>query len=143
MKSGLLGVFSTIAAVAIAVPVAMSFASIVPQPVLGAAGRQHQPPSGAFCRRHKLPGVQTPYGQVTISELGPVQNMRVEVFNLPGKAEFAPFVIRVPNKPFGLSWYHGNVETNSSGHGVADVTGIFSNGTFTFAPPEEFPDDNQ
>ena len=85
------------------------------------------------------------YGSVTISDLGPVQNMHVEVFHLPSKTEFALFVIQVPNKPFGLSWYQGDIETNSLGHGVADVTGIFSKETFILAPgvaaaPKVFPD---
>jgi hypothetical protein len=146
MKSGWLGVFSTIAAVAIAVAIAMSFASIASQPVFAAAGdsiRFRMVPSAgaASCLAYSLRS-----GQVTFSDLGPVQNMRVEVFHMPKKTEFALFAIQVPNKPFGLSWYQGDIETNSSGHGVADVTGIFSNRTFTLAPgvapaPKEFPDD--
>ena len=137
---------STFAAMAIAIAVAMGFASIASQPVFAAAGDSISfrlvPSEGVkSCLAYKLP-----YGQVTISDLGPVQNMHVEVFNLPAKAEFALFVIQVPNKPFGLAWYQGDIETNSLGHGVADVTGIFSKGTFTLAPgvapaPKVFPDD--
>jgi len=137
---------STMAAMAIALAVAMGFASIVSQPVFAAAGDSISfnlvpSPGVKTCLAYKLP-----YGHVTISDLGPVQNMHVEVFNLPGNAEFALFVIQVPNKPFGLSWYQGDIETDSSGRGVADVTGIFSTGTFTLAPgiapaPKTFPDD--
>jgi hypothetical protein len=91
MKSGSLGVFSTIAAVAIAVAVATSFASIALQPVFAAAGNNFSfrlvpSPGVTSCLAYKLP-----YGQVTVNDVGPVQNMHVEVFNLPGKAEFAPF----------------------------------------------------
>jgi len=135
---------STIAALAIAVAAAMSFASIASQPVFAAAGdsisfRMVLSAGAASCLS---PGA---YGLVTVSDLGPVQNMHVEVFHLPPKTEFALFVIQVPNKPFGLSWYQGDIETNSLGHGVADVTGIFSKETFILAPgvapaPVVFPD---
>lgn len=137
---------STIAAMAIALVVAMGFASIASQPVFAAAGKNLSfklvpSPGVTSCLSYKLP-----YGQVTINDLGPVQNMHVEAFNLPGNAEFTLFVIQVPNKPFGLAWYQGDIETNSSGHGVLDVTGIFSGTTFTLAPgvapaPKLFPDD--
>jgi hypothetical protein len=137
---------STIAAMAIVIAVAMGFASMVSQPVLAAAGDSTSfslvaSPGVRDCLAYKLP-----YGRVTISDLGPVQNMHVEAFNLPNKAEFALFVIQVPNKPFGLAWYQGDIETDSLGHGVADLTGIFSKGTFTLAPgvapaPKIFPDD--
>jgi hypothetical protein len=60
--------------------------------------------------------------------------MHVEVFHLPPKTEFDFFVIQVPDKPFGLSWYQSDIDTDSKGHGVADVTGIFSRETFILAP---------
>jgi len=146
MKKNLIrSLISTIAAMAIAITIAaMGFASMVSQPVFAAAGDsitfRMVPSAGA---KSCLPYA---YGQVTISDLGPVQNMHVEVFHLPSKAEFALFVIQVPNKPFGLAWYQGDIETNSLGHGVADLTGIFSKGTFTLAEgvasaPKVFPDD--
>jgi hypothetical protein len=135
---------STIAAMAVAVALAMGFASIVSQPVFAAAGESFSfnlvPSSGVTsCLSYKLPS-----GRVTVNDLGPVQNMHVEVFNLPGDEEFALFVIQVPNKPFGLSWYQGDIDTNNRGHGVIDVTGIFSGTTFTVAPgvapaPNLFP----
>src|SRR5215472_7906035 len=88
---------STVAAMAIALAVAMGFASIVSQPVFAAAGDSISfslvPSEGVkSCLAYNLP-----YGHVTISDLGPVQNMHVEVFHLPAKAEFALFVIQVPN----------------------------------------------
>jgi len=57
-------------------------------------------------------------GRVTISDLGPVQNMHVEVFNLPPKTEFATFLLQVPKSPFGLAWYQGDIVTNGDGRGV-------------------------
>jgi len=84
-------------------------------------------------------------GRVTISDLGPVQNMHVEVFNLPPKTEFATFLLQVPKSPFGLVWYQGDIVTNGDGRGVGDFTGIFSKETFIQAPgvataPVVFPD---
>lgn len=90
-----------------------------------------------------LPSAQ---GRVTISDLGAVQNMHVEVSGLPANTEFTTFLLQVPNKPFGLVWYEGDVVTNRHGHGVGDFTGIFSRETFINGPgvapaPVVFPDD--
>jgi hypothetical protein len=73
-------------------------------------------------------------GRVTISDLGPVQNMHVEVFNLPANRDFTLFVITTPNAPFVLAWYQGDLTTNAFGRGVLDVTGIFSDETFILNP---------
>jgi hypothetical protein len=64
------------------------------------------------------------HGRVTISDVGPAQNMHVEVFDLPPNADFTTFVIQVPNKPFGLAWYQGDITTDKNGRGVGDFTGI-------------------
>src|SRR6266581_3318717 len=87
----------------------------------------------------------TASGRVTISDLGPVQNMHVEVFNLAPTTEFAAFLLQVPKSPFGLTWYQGDILTNTEGKGVGDFTGIFSKETFIQAPgvapaPAVFPD---
>jgi len=84
-------------------------------------------------------------GRVTISDLGPVQNMHVEIFNMTPKTEFATFLLQVPKSPFGLAWYQGDIETNADGRGVGDFTGIFNKETFiqaqNVAPaPAVFPD---
>jgi hypothetical protein len=84
-------------------------------------------------------------GRVAISDLGPVQNMHVEVFHLPPNTEFAAFLLQVPTKPFGLAWYQGDIVTNKDGRGVGDFTGIFGKETFIVAPgvapaPAIFPD---
>lgn len=76
----------------------------------------------------------TARGRVTISDLGPVQNMHVEVFDLPANTEFTLFVINTPNAPFVPAWYQGDITTNAGGEGVADVTGIFSDETFILNP---------
>jgi len=76
----------------------------------------------------------TAFGRVTISDLGPVQNMHVEVFKLPANTEFTLFVITTPNAPFVPAWYQGDLTTNAVGRGILDVTGIFSDETFILNP---------
>ena len=73
-------------------------------------------------------------GTVTIRSLGPVENMHVEVRGLPKNTEFDFFVIQVPNFPFGLSWYQGDLETDRYGRGAADFVGRFNEETFIVAP---------
>jgi len=73
-------------------------------------------------------------GRVTINHLGTVENMHVEVSGLPANTEFDLFVIQLPNAPFGLSWYQGDIETDSTGRGVGDFVGRFSIETFIVAP---------
>src|SRR6266496_6508085 len=74
------------------------------------------------------------FGRVNISDLGPVQNMHVEMFHLPPKTEFAAFVLQVPKSPFGLAWYQGDIVTNADGRGIGDFTGIFNQETFSQTP---------
>ena len=73
-------------------------------------------------------------GRVTISNLGPVQNMHVEVTKLPAKTEFTLFVITTPNAPFVPAWYQGDLTTDRNGRGILDVTGIFDDETFILNP---------
>lgn len=76
----------------------------------------------------------TARGRVTLSDLGPVQNMHVEVFALPPNTTFTLFVINTPTAPFVPAWYQGDLITNASGNGVLDVTGIFNDETFILNP---------
>lgn len=76
----------------------------------------------------------TAHGRVTISDLGPVQNMHVEVFSLPPNTSFTLFVINTPTAPFVPAWYQGDLTTNANGNGVLDVTGIFDHETFVLDP---------
>ena len=78
--------------------------------------------------------ITTAKGRVTITPLGPVENMHVEISGLPKNTGFDLFVIQLPDKPFGLSWYQGDIETDSTGLGVADFIGRFSVETFIVAP---------
>lgn len=73
-------------------------------------------------------------GRVTASNVGPVENLHVEVSGLRPNTEYDLFLIQVPNAPFGLSWYQGDIETNSIGRGIGDFVGRFSSETFIVAP---------
>jgi hypothetical protein len=73
-------------------------------------------------------------GRVTINSLGNVEVMHLEATGLPPKTEFDAFVIQLPNAPFGLSWYQGDLTTDENGRGVADFIGRFSAETFIVAP---------
>jgi hypothetical protein len=73
--------------------------------------------------------------RVSISDLGPVQNLHIEVFELPANTSFTTFIVQRPNKPFGLGWYQGDIKTDRHGRGVADFTGIFNDETFIVSDP--------
>jgi hypothetical protein len=73
-------------------------------------------------------------GKVTVSTVGVVDNMHVEVQGLPANTDFDFFVIQVPTSPFGMAWYQGDIETDGKGKGVGDFTGRFSQETFVVAP---------
>jgi hypothetical protein len=74
-------------------------------------------------------------GRVKIVSLGPVEKMRVDVHGLPANTEFDFFVIQVPNGPFGLSWYQGDIETDDNGKGHQKFIGRFNIETFIVAQP--------
>jgi len=71
--------------------------------------------------------------EVTIRSKGPVEVMRVEARGLPKNTDFDLFVIQVPNAPFGVSWYQGDLETNWKGKADGTFVGRFSIETFTVA----------
>jgi len=83
-------------------------------------------------------------GRVTVHPLGPVEDLHVEVSGLPANVDFDFFVIQAPDKPFGMGWYQGDIQTDGNGRGVGDFVGRFSIETFVVAPgatsaPDIFP----
>jgi len=90
-------------------------------------------------RMHRSPGIVAAgclpdaKAKVSIRNRGPVEEMRVHATGLPHRTDFDLFVIQVPDAPFGVSWYQGDLE--SDGHGVADGTfvGRFNEETFAVA----------
>ena len=73
-------------------------------------------------------------GTVKIHSTGPVEIMKVSVAGLPPNTDFDLFVIQVPNAPFGLAWYQGDIKTDGSGKGSHEFIGRFSIETFIVAP---------
>jgi hypothetical protein len=72
--------------------------------------------------------------RVRITSIGPVEIMKVRARGLPPLTEFEFFVIQVPNAPFGLAWYQGEIVTNDEGRGVGRFVGRFNDETFIVAP---------
>jgi hypothetical protein len=71
---------------------------------------------------------------VNLESAGPVEIMQVRVTGLPPLTDFDLFVIQVPNMPFGLAWYQGDIETDAKGNGFGQFIGRFSIETFIVAP---------
>ena len=71
---------------------------------------------------------------VRIVSNGPTETMTVNVRGLPKDTDFDFFVIQVPNAPFGMSWYQGDIQTNDNGRGTGTFVGRFSVETFIVAP---------
>jgi hypothetical protein len=72
--------------------------------------------------------------RVTIKHDGPVESMKVDAYGLPANTDFDVFVIQVPNAPFGVSWYQGDLESNRRGQAHQEYVGRFSQETFAIAP---------
>ncbi len=71
---------------------------------------------------------------VTVARSGIVEIMDVRVSGLPKNTDFDLFVTQVPNAPFGVSWYQGDLETDKNGNGHGRYRGRFSVETFAIAP---------
>jgi hypothetical protein len=71
---------------------------------------------------------------VNVKAMGPVEVMTVRAAGLPASTDFDFFVIQVPNAPFGLSWYQGDLETNAQGVANGTFVGRFNIETFIVAP---------
>jgi hypothetical protein len=91
------------------------------------------------------------HGRVKIESAGPVEIMKVTIWGLPPHTGFDVFVTQVPNKPIGIAWYQGDIETNKFGVGHAEFIGRFNIETFAVATgsapapadpfsPSPFPD---
>jgi hypothetical protein len=76
----------------------------------------------------------TASGKAVVKSFGEVEVMSIDVQGLPANTEFDLFVIQVPNSPFGLSWYQGDMETNYQGRAHGTFIGRFNEETFIVAP---------
>ena len=79
--------------------------------------------------------LQDATAHVKIESKGAVEHMDVHVSGLPPNTEFDFFVIQIPNAPFGLAWYQGDIETNHDGRGHQKFIGRFNIETFIVAQP--------
>ena len=85
-------------------------------------------------------------GYVTITPGSLNDEMKVSVSGLAPHTGYDLFVTQLPNKPFGISWYQSDLETDNHGNGSVVVRGIFDAETFsvstggstTFAPTHQF-----
>jgi hypothetical protein len=89
-------------------------------------------------------------GTVTDHTFGEFENLEVVVVGLPPNTDFDLFSIEVPNAPFGLAWYIGDINTDGTGTGVGNFVGRFNIETFVVSvgvptvvpnvePPQVFP----
>lgn len=72
-------------------------------------------------------------GEVKVTELGPVEILDLKVSNLAPNTTYSFFVLQVPDKPFGIGWYNGEIETNAEGKGSQRFIGRFNGETFAIA----------
>lgn len=108
---------------------------------LSSAGASPTAPRGDDGFTFKLvpsPGIKAcvPHaaGHVKITTGKLNDTMTVWVSGFPKNIGFDLFVIQLPNKPFGLSWYQSDLNVGAKGSGSATVKGIFDRETFTVSP---------
>jgi hypothetical protein len=87
--------------------------------------------SAASVKANCLPGAGA---RVRVKNHGPVEVMTIDAFGLPKNTEFDVFVTQLPNAPFGISWYQGDLESNAKGKAHGSFVGRFSIETFSVAP---------
>src|SRR6516165_5826421 len=73
-------------------------------------------------------------GWVVDHSFGEFENLEVVVQGLPPNTDFDLFSIEVPKAPFGLAWYIGDINTDSTGKGVGNFVGRFNIETFVISP---------
>lgn len=73
-------------------------------------------------------------GEVVVKSKGEVEVMEVSLSGLPANLALDAFVIQVPNAPFGMSWYQGDIAADEYGNAHARFIGRFNEETFIVAP---------
>lgn len=71
--------------------------------------------------------------KITITKTSLNDKMNISVSGLAPSTGYDFFVIELPTKPFGVSWYQTDVQTNQYGSGSANVEGIFNVETFSIS----------
>jgi hypothetical protein len=62
------------------------------------------------------------------------ETMTLRARGLPRDTAFDLFIIQVPNAPFGVSWYQGDLQSGRKGQAAVTVIGRFNIETFAVAP---------
>jgi hypothetical protein len=73
--------------------------------------------------------------QVSIQSSGTAEDLVISATGLSPNTDFDFFVIQVPNAPFGLAWYQGDLETDDKGNAMQHFRGRFNIQTFIVARP--------
>jgi hypothetical protein len=71
---------------------------------------------------------------VKVTQAGPVEVMDIKATGLPPRREFDLFVTQLPDAPFGMAWYQGDMDSNKYGEAHGRFVGRFSQETFIVAP---------
>ncbi len=117
------------------VALSLSLACIMAAPTSAEAGRREHI-AFPLVRPEALPATCVPdaKGYVVVQEGKNAEVMDIKITGLPANVEFDVFLIQVPNPPFGLSWYQGDIQTKYYGNGTARFVGRFNEETFIVAP---------
>lgn len=71
---------------------------------------------------------------VSIKPGSQVDKMTIKATGLVPKSEYDVFLTQLPNAPFGVSWYQGDLESDQYGNATGHYAGRFSVETFAVAP---------
>lgn len=116
-----------IGAIAGSAPDALAKTKPKPKPVASFQLVRSQAAANAGC-------LSAAQGSVRIFELGFAERMEVSLSGLPAQTAFDLFIIQVPDAPFGLSWYQGDVTTDKQGSATESFVGRLNEETFIVAP---------
>ncbi len=81
-----------------------------------------------------VPSLAGASAEVRVRSEGSVEVMEVSMQGMPPRSGFNLFVTQVPNAPFGLAWYQGDLQTNDQGRAHQMFVGRFSEESFIVAP---------
>ena len=113
---------------------AVMFSALVLAPSIAQATHIHFPMIVSPGARTCLPKAQAQVDIISQTPDGQAEDMFIVASGLPANTGFDFFVIQVPNSPFGLSWYQGDMQTDSDGIATQHFRGRFNIETFIIAP---------
>ena len=101
--------------------------------------RQHNHPDARFTMVRSTAAATTgclpqARAKVKITKLEGAEQLDIHASGLLPKTEYDLFIIQVPDAPFGMSWYQGDLETDRYGEAEGTFIGRFNEETFSVAP---------